>query len=176
MGIWEEYCTVCGGPTWIDEELVLRYGTWLCEQIGISQNNEIIDLQVASYDRYGAFVTSDGLPFCSKTNATCHNLNGELHGIICHKNCLNLVQSETGFDMSYNNLYKRVGPAGILKQCIKRYTPMNKYQKQMFEIEAMEKDGNGWLLTDPMSPGRNRYRIVAMWQGLERSPPLTWQR
>ena len=170
MGVWEEFCTVCGGPTWVDEELVSKYGTWLCQQVGISQNNEIVRLQLASYDGYGTYVTVDGMPFDSKTNVALHNRHGNLHGIVCHENCLKLVKAETGFDMSYNNLYRRVGPSGILNQCTKRYADMKKYQKQMFEIDAMEKDGNEWLLKDPQRPDMNRYRIVAMWQGLEQSP------
>jgi len=168
MGQWEEFCTICGGPLWIDNEYEQ---TWLKDIVGLEPDETIVSL--GAYNGYGAFVMVDGNLFDSKTNITMGNASGYTHGIICHRPCLRLVKS-MGHPVTYNALWNNVGASGQLKGCYRRFLPMTKYQKQNFDLQSLRKHNDEWLLESPAHTNRNRERIVEIWDGLKNKPPSCW--
>jgi hypothetical protein len=88
MGQWGEFCSVCGGPLWIDREYKQR---WLKDIVGLAPDG--VDVRLYGYNGYGAFFTVDGGLFDSKTNVTLGNATmGAAHGVVCHRQCLRLVR------------------------------------------------------------------------------------
>ena len=99
MGVWNEYCTVCGGPPYApypdvkDKEgqpLNPADYNWLESSIDISNEEELIPL--ASYDNYGSFdIQADTSPY---TRFSLKNwTHGEwARGYAYHVSCYNLLQ------------------------------------------------------------------------------------
>jgi hypothetical protein len=182
MGIWEEYCTVCGGPTWIDRN---AYPTntsqtkWLADLIGVERTEQPTTVlhHLVSYSGYGDFATQEGKTFQSKTNhATGNAGNLDPMGIICHRECMKLLQCTPVTKNILDNLFNNVAYAGLVKGCKKRYAGIEKYHSQSFDIETMAKDNNTWMIQDPSrTQSRNRKRILAVWYDIVRKPPSTWK-
>ena len=168
MGQWEEFCTICGGPLWINNKYEQ---TWLNDIVGV-QSDEVT-VRLGDYNGYGAFVMADGNLFDSKTNIMMDNATGCVHGIVCHRQCVRLIRS-MGYPVTYNALWNKVGASGQLKGCYKRFLPMSKYQKQDFDLQALHKHNDEWLLESPAHANQNRERIVKIWDGLKNKPPAIW--
>jgi hypothetical protein len=172
MGQWEEFCTLCGGPLWIGHEYKEKHALWLKDIVGLLPDESIVRL--GDYNGYGAFVMADGHLFDSKTNTLFGNATGWAHGIVCHRQCLRLIRSKGTLcaPVTYNVLWDKVGASGRLKNCYRRYLPISRYQRQVFDLQALYKENDEWLLESPAHANRNRERIVTIWQGLKNKPPV----
>ncbi len=172
MGQWEEYCTLCGGPTWGTDGYGPQY-EWLNNIIGLSCNGQIERL--SHYNGYGAFLMHNGLLFDSKTNATSGNSSNFTYGVVCHQACKTIFES-IGHSVTFAQLYKHVGPRGILKHCKKRYVDIKQYQLQNFEIDEVFNNHDQWLLEDPLFTNANRERIMQLGVSIITNPPRSWGR
>jgi hypothetical protein len=136
---------------------------------------------LAGYDGYGAFYALDGSMFDSKTNVRFNNHHSPAaYGVICHQSCIDLLRTHprTAPVPTSALLYRKVGFSGALKDCTRRYrdSGIGRYHSQVFDVEALMEDGNGWLLQDPMDPNsRNGKRILNMWLDLLDRPPRSWR-
>jgi hypothetical protein len=84
---------------------------------------------------------------------------------------LNLLDQD-----SIRDVYRVLGYNGIPKGCKRRYSGIDRYQKQVFDVEALIRDNNQWMLTDPSTiDSRNRARILGVWESLAHSPPKAWR-
>jgi hypothetical protein len=99
MGQWEEFCTICGGPSWLDNT-VSPYnmggeGTaWLDHMIGITPAGQF--LPIRSYTGYGSFMSVSDVCFDCKTNVVngnhksedargCTGMHGDARSVPCSR-------------------------------------------------------------------------------------------
>lgn len=54
MGQWEEFCTLCGGRTWIDDTMAIKFGKWLHAIVGIAPGRDHV-VPLVAYTGYGSF-------------------------------------------------------------------------------------------------------------------------
>lgn len=145
---------------------------WLDDVVGLTCPSGTVRL--VEYDGCGAFTMPNGRIFDSKTNAVTGDSKGVKHGVVCHHACKNLVES-LGFPVTFAELYGRVGPAGLLRGCKKRYATISRYHLQNFEMDDVFENHDEWLLADPSLPNTNRARIIRLWNSIMNTPPRCWK-
>lgn len=179
MGMWEEYCTICGGPTWIDMDVYPAQTRWLVDLVGVdhTEPNHRRVHHLVSYSGYGDFTTREGRTFQGKTNHANGNVgNLDPTGFICHRACMRLLERCATTRGIIDKLFNNVTHAGLIKGCKKRYAGIEKYHSQTFDMESMVKDNNTWMLEDPShKQSRNRKRILTVWHDIINKPPSTWK-
>ena len=181
MGVWHEFCVVCGGPPYgptirnlvslmgkayveDNHDAMLKFAKetrWAKRWIGVSSTEETVLL--GWYTEYGAFHALDGKgDFNLQTNFLHDNVpEGERYGIGAHRACATLLKQELGYSLRFADIFHLA--EGI------PYGPIEKYHAQYFEYVDMWEDGLAWMLRDPLEGFRNRRRILSIWQPFVRN-------
>jgi hypothetical protein len=134
MGMWEEYCAICGGPLSLAMESkrvpLLR---WL-------EQNRVAGVPgVVEYDAYGKFVK--GGKVVAKVNKWIED-KVPLVKFVVHDQC---------FKLNGNKVPDRRYRSGL-----------KKYQSQFFDFDDAEKDGVLWKVYDPRKNAENKKRILGI--------------
>jgi hypothetical protein len=194
MEVWCEFCAVCGGPPLLydyrdlaqDEEAdkaalqkLLATVRWIEEWIGIPKSENHYSLR--SYDNHGGFEIYDGLKtlvddkftFRSRV-ASRRTKEKKLYAVGCHRACFTVLWKELKFWLRFADISSRLRVhhnSNLVEEI--DYSDIAKYQGQSFDIVRMLKDGNDWMLLNPLENAQNRERIVKMWTRLvkELQPP-----
>ncbi|MBI2502155.1 MAG: hypothetical protein HYW07_02845 [Candidatus Latescibacteria bacterium] len=191
MGVWHEFCLVCGGPPygetyrdlvwWADglknldatEQDALRQlakeTRWTKYWVGVSSAEE--QVRLGRYTEYGSFETRDGRgEFHLRTNFDNDNVpEGERYGIAAHRACATLLENELGYSLRFADLFDRLeGEFGNLLEEID-YGDIATYHMQNFELFEMWEDGLAWMVRNPLEDSRSRRRVLGMWRPFVRN-------
>ncbi len=180
MGVWDEFCAICGGPPVFSSYDVLAQkaldleikvdanalkklavdGAWTREWVGMASDGS--EGPVGSYSCYGSFDAVGGeKEFFLSTNVTPKDIRkGVRYGVAAHKACVSVLRSELGYSLRFADVtMKRYNLVEGID-----YSAISKYHDQDFDSLGMLRDGVAWMLIDPTKDERNRKRIVSMWQ------------
>jgi hypothetical protein len=180
MGVWDEFCAVCGGPSVfysyesfaekavnleiaVDLKALEQFvsdGAWTRKWVGVVSDESLA--QLGHYTGYGSFDATDGKgEFYLSTNVTPKDVRkGARYGVGAHEACVKVLQTELGYTLRFADLRMRTlnRVEGI------EYGDIARYHDQDFDSLGMLRDGLAWMLHDPTQHERNRARIVAMWK------------
>lgn len=193
MGVWDEFCAVCGGPPVFSthdilvekaENLELKIdpkalkalasnGAWTREWVGIGADGT--EAPVGPYSGYGSFDGVDGQKeFRLSTNVTPKDIRGGArYGLGAHAACVSVLRKSLGYSLRFADVtMKRYNLVDGID-----YSDIDKYHDQDFDCLTMVEDGTEWMLNDPTKDARNRDRILAKWRaragGAAKSPAAT---
>jgi hypothetical protein len=168
MGVWSDYCLVCGGPfrntCWDedgDDEIDYPELAWLCQSYTIDQDEGLhktglIDCGTPHLDNGS-----------TETNFHTCPMNWEdgddfKPAVACHRICYKLIKKELGYRIKFSDVKDLLDDLLCVFADKKSYGRMHKYSfGQEFESEAFTKDK--WLLTDPTTNEKNKARIIKTW-------------
>lgn len=186
MGVWDEFCAVCGGPPVFypydrlaekarDLELKVDFGAleklakdgeWTRSWVGIGSDGSVVPL--GAYTGYGSFEAPDGKgEFKLSTNVTPKEVrSGARHGVGAHAACVGVLRDALGYALRYADL--RMRRYNLVEGI--EYGDIANYHDQDFDTLGTLENGVEWMLHDPSTSERNRKRIVAMWEARARNP------
>lgn len=183
MGVWEEYCCVCGGPSKIYRlselaedmrdpadikklQVTLHNAKpWVTKWIGIDSSEKMYKL--GAYDMYGGFQLSGKAVFNLATNYENENVQpGAAYGIACHTACKKLLKDKLDYKICYGDVWHRLG--GKLAESPSllpgTYGGIREYQGQDFDWCRLAINGDAWMVADPNKDSRNAARILKIWR------------
>jgi hypothetical protein len=121
MGVWDEFCAVCGGPPVFypydqfaqkarDLELTVdakaletlsHDGKWTREWVGIASDESEVPL--GPYTGYGSFDATDGKgEFYLTANVSPKEIKrGARHGVAAHKACVSVLRSALNYSLRF---------------------------------------------------------------------------
>jgi hypothetical protein len=180
MGVWDEFCAVCGGPSVfysydriaekardlelkIDDkalQALARNGVWTRSWVGLAADGS--EAPLGAYSGYGSFDAADGKgEFYLSTNVTPKDIRkGARYGVGAHVACVSVLRKSLGYSLRFADVTMRKYNLvdGV------DYSDIAKYHDQDFDCLTMIEDGVEWMLNDPTTDERNRKRIVDKWQ------------
>ena len=181
MGVWDEYCVICGGPLrnfftkgremysedtnnfFIIPKTITKYN-WLNKLYIITSVEENIKALGEQYTEYGEFKVKNNLYIITPMNwhnDSFKNIKG--YGTVCHRDCYELLIKELDYFLSFSNICRLLkGENNLLR---KRYGAMDKYIGQDYDYYSANKE-NSWLLESPLKNIRNKDRILNIWKPL----------
>lgn len=192
MGLWEEYCVLCGGPAsmevtvlrasfddqdypWKRASSALRGTAWLnnfsgCEvYVGDPERRRRASAPpraVGKYTWYGAWQKPGESEFQSYTNYRLTEQKGSgRYGVAFHTKCKRLL-CKHGCMPSGDELWAQLSrqeAGNALTNPKHRYGGLSKYHGQEFDYLECVKDKNAWMLQDPLTHERNARRILGFW-------------
>ncbi len=164
MGVWEEYCCVCGGPSKTpnlsalaedihDARFVKKIQValnnakpWVTKWIGIDSSEKVYKL--GAYDMYGGFKLSGKAIFNLATNYENENVQpGAAYGIACHTACRKLLQNELGYKICFKDVWHKIGGQSAESPSLLpgTYAGIQQYQGQDFDWCRLAFNGDAWL-------------------------------
>lgn len=179
MGIWDEYCLICGGPiiNYFDGNTVMyddndneiicnkKEYNWLNNLILILSNEQIIKLTGKHYADSGKFVLNNKLYIVTPINYHSKWINHDGYGVICHQDCYKLIEYNLHHKILFSNIAKLLHTGNCLLKNISKYKPMDKYISQLFDYYHADQQ-NKWLLDNPLKNNENKKRILNIWKPL----------
>lgn len=179
---WTEYCILCGGPPTKPADLATgteetRDTQWLKQwEVMTFPDHDIVD--AGWYDFEGGWHTDVGSYYSYTKYRGPDYDKGKRYGIFFHEKCRQLLESH-GRMPSHQTLkgYLWKQQSGNSIQG-KSYGGMAKYTSpEGFDTDACRRDGNLYLLKNPLKNADNQKRILALWVGAkyvsEKSEPRT---
>ena len=185
MGIWDEYCLVCGGP--LKNDLIkgeILYDTsdneyivpktmaeynWLNKLYLISRSGVKIPAEASQYESSGYFVVNGLIftvtPLNWHQNPYLKNGKGFDYGIVCHRACYNLLSQELHYGLIFGDVCRLLNENNCLLNPVSKYGKMAEYIGQIFDIFKADVENN-WLLSNPISNTENSERILKIWTPL----------
>lgn len=186
MGMWDEFCTICGGPTYVlfddmdegESEPLPRPApdpadyTWLESFIGITSKEEVIHL--APYGGYGSFDIAQ--PDTSPYSYFAIGRNNEdvvdkeaARGYACHVTCYNLLQQELNYTLKHADVQPLLidpndGDYDYNSFSWCDYGGLAEYGGQSLGDVQLVKDRKLWMIEDPSRDAQNRERILKLWR------------
>jgi len=168
MGLWEEYCVICGAPMsliGLENTLVPlhRKYTWLQKFMGINKDNKKIPLEGYDYGphlfdkNHNKFViTSWDWDFYAKNKVLDY-------GIAVHKDCYKLLKKEFNYDIKFTDVYDFLNKKAK-KTNFKFYKSMTKHMGQFFNDDQPFPKSSYYLLESPLKNEKNKKRILGLWR------------
>lgn len=180
MGVWDEFCAVCGGPSVFHpadrleetaQSLELKIdpkalkalassGAWTNKWVGLGADGS--EAELGPYTGYGSFSAADGgKEFFLSTNVKPKDIrSGVRYGVGAHVACYNVLRKSLGYSLRFADVkMKRYNLVEGID-----YSDIAKYHDQDFNCLGMVEDGAQWMLNDPTKDTRNQERIVAKWR------------
>jgi hypothetical protein len=182
MGVWDEYCFVCGGPLRnpftkgksvydVDKKHhdVLEHSVthtitkykWLDKLIVINSEEKIYKVDGSTYGNYGVFELDN--VNLSVTPANWHECDYD-YGVVCHVDCHKVINKVFGYKIMFANVCRLLRPFNSLLKT--NYREMQKYSGEQ-DFNAYDCHTHyGWMLESPLKNKRNCDRIVLIWGNL----------
>lgn len=176
MGIWDEYCLICGGPLWnnfikgkdmydehtgLSHSIIKKDYNWLNDLYLILSSGLIISTTVDNHYESGEFKIKGKKYVITPLNY--HNSNaGDDYGIVCHRDCYKLLSDKLNYELRFNNICRLLDTGNSLIKNKSGYGVMVKYQSQFFNYYDAHTQ-NAWLLESPLKNKKNMERILKMW-------------
>lgn len=159
MGVWDEYCLICGAPNYSD---VKKYN-WMDKHYFITNDNKI--LKTSSSDYTGSYYNINNKHY-ELISLTWHDkLNQYGYGIMCHQNCYKLLNDKLKYTLKFGDVCRILSKTNNLLKSKSKYGKISKYQDQFFNwnkvVENIE-----YVLIDPLKNKENAKRIIELWQPL----------
>jgi hypothetical protein len=165
MGVWSNYCIICGGPfrnefTNDDGQNVKMEddSEWLINSFTITKEEKKLDSGLVdcgvSKCANGEYCVSRGL---------WKDIDDNKKAICCHQDCYSLLEKEINYKLKFNDVDGMLDywTGALLER--KLYGKMTEYSfGQEFEWMAVLDDG--WLLESPLKNKKNKGRILKIWR------------
>jgi hypothetical protein len=165
MGVWSDYCLICGGPyrnSFYTDSDQIDYPdlTWLLLSYCITDQNKKFKTGIVDC---GEAQNNDGKEFSTCPLHWEEESFDRTKAISCHRNCYMLLKKKFHYELKFSDVYNLLDEyIGVLK-CKTIYGKMNKYSfGQEFDSDCVIK--NKWLLTDPLLDHDNKRRILNIWE------------
>ena len=159
MGCWDVYCSLCGLPFGIINDLItnniiqdkdfikiLKKIKWIKKCSILLPNNKI---------KHGHQEMNCNIYFCNKTKE-CYTINNPIDGIVLHTDCWkfakskNIILNYTNFNITKADIKKKRWEQYKFKNL--NYKPASLYHSQDFQFTKLEKNKKHWyILFSPMS-------------------------
>lgn len=183
MGVWEEYCLICGGPLtnkfilikYTEEEdiqttITKKEYNWMNQLFLLTSDNQIIKTMGNKYDSYGGFKLGPK----SYAVSPHRYVESDNYGVVCHQDCYHLIQKKLKHDMLFVNVCRLLDKYNSILKPKSKYKPMDKFIQQFYEYNLIIKN-HEWLLESPLVNKQNEQRILKIWTLLvdrfKKNPP-----
>jgi len=181
MGIWEEYCLICGGPlndefTLYDEEtqeetqITKKEYKWMYQLFLLTNDNKIIKTTYNNYELSGEFEIGT----TSYVVTPIHYGSTDNYGVICHQDCYHLIHKKLKHEIVFANVCRMLDKYNNTLKPKSKYKPMDKFIQQFYEYDLITKN-HSWLLESPLVNKQNQERILKIWTPLvtrfKKNPP-----
>ena len=175
MGVWADYCIICGGPY---SNRAYKYNKESAEYDGMEVEIKECIWLTKSYTidhkerKHSTNQVDCGVPYVGNTSttfSTCPLLWIEREGIIpaiaCHRQCYKLLVSKLDYKLKFGDVKCLLDDLiGVLKEK-EKYGLMYAYSfDQEFDSSSFFIDK--WLLEDPNENKENSKRILKIWEPL----------
>lgn len=189
MGIWDEYCLICGGPIRNDFDGVqeiysdesdtdykakIKEYDWLNKLFLILSNNKIMKANNKQYNSYGEIVINRKVYTITPFNYHQDWKYVDGYGVVCHQDCYNLLEKSLKYELLFSDVCQLLAEGNSLLKQQSKYAPMNKYISQIFKFYYADRD-NEWILESPLENSDNKKRILNIWKPLvikfKKNPP-----
>lgn len=155
MGCWDVYCSLCGLPFGIINDLIiqnkdfikiLKKIKWIKKCTILLNNNKI---------KHGYQEINCNIYFCDDKKECC-TIKNPTDGIVLHTDCWKFAKSKniilyyTNFNITKSDIKKKMWKQYKFKNL--NYKPANLYHSQDFQFKKLEKNKKHWyILYSPMS-------------------------
>lgn len=180
MGIWDEYCVICGGPlmnmykkgrkiydpTTDSEIQIIRSGCdWLEKVMMITSDNQTI--RNCKWNSMSSDIVNCGQKKYVITPVNYHArlYDQDGYGVVCHNDCYELIETKLKHKLVFANVCRMLDKLNCLLKKKSAYGKITKYYSQFFDYYTANKE-NSWLLQSPLSNKENRERILKSWTKL----------
>lgn len=167
MGVWSDYCLICGGPYRNeaidddDNEIIHEECDWLTKSYTITEKNkkyptDMIDCGESKYQNKKFSVCP--LNWDDKDKE-------EIIAIGCHRDCYKLLKEEFNYQLKFSDVHDKLHEYLCVLSDTTIYGKMDEYAfGQEFENNAFVE--NKWLLENPFKNKKNKNRILKIWKPL----------
>lgn len=176
MGVWSDYCLICGGPfrnTYDNEdgeEINDPKFEWLNYSYLITYDEKKIETRLVDcgkgYNNDGAELEYNVCPFLWDTKDNKRKKKKKLtdvRAICCHRTCHNLLNQKLGYDLKFSDVFDKLCAGISVLKDTTLYGKMTEYSfGQDFEEKAYTNES--WLLEDPFYNKENEKRIMDAWK------------
>ena len=164
MGIWNEYCLICGGPIintfFIDNDkgkstkITKKEYDWMNKLFLISNDNKLLQTTGNVYDSVGGFVIQSKYYIITPLNYHA-GFDNDGYGLICHQDCYNLIKKKLNHELVFANVCRILSEGSSTLKQLSKYKPMDKYINQFFEYSSAINE-YPWLLNSPLNDKINQ--------------------
>lgn len=186
MGVWDEYCVICGGPLrndYIKGEILHDFGDndeieievdetnhkydWLGKLYIITSEEHIVSANHSQYDQSGSFDIGNTNYVIARPLWHSAIKYGDGYGYVCHKDCYHFIDNHFRHKLQFGDLCRS-------EYKYSKYGLMKKYMRQDFRFFTVNRD-NPWLIESPLYNNMNASRIISIWTKLismfKKDPP-----
>lgn len=169
MGIWEEYCLICGGP--LNDEFTIEIDDkqkqvtkkeykWMYQLFILTNDNKIIKANYGDYELSGSFEIGS-----KEYHTTPINYQETNYGVVCHRDCYHLILKKLKHDIIFANVCRLLDKYNSILKPKSKYKPMDKFMQQFYEYDLIVKN-HSWLLESPLVNKQNEERVLKIWTPL----------
>jgi len=178
MGIWDVNCLICAGPIengftkgntmyGNDDEIKItvtkREYNWLNNLVVLLSTGKLLTIKGSTYNGDGNLIVNKKKYSVTPVNWHADWDKNDGYGIVCHKDCYNLLDKSLKYKIVFGNVCRLVNDFGLMK--LSKYGVMKKYISQFFYHYEADKE-NSWLLHSPLKNIKNKERILKTWKPL----------
>lgn len=167
MGVWSDYCIICGGPyknegmNENDEDVVYEDCEWLNFSYSITESEEVVETELVDC----GYAEADGKKFSTCPVHWGDNIYEGTKSITCHRKCYHFLKNTLGYTLKYGDVIDLIAMGsgiGVIKDH-QLYGDMERYSfGQDFDSDGFLNDK--WLLKDPFDNEKNGRRILKIWE------------
>src|SRR5438309_1970479 len=154
MGVWSDYCLICGGPYTNEDldDIIYDDCEWLLYSYTISKREELFETELVDC----------GVSSCNDNKfIVCPFLSGDFEdheeAIACHRNCYQLLKDELNYSLKFSDVHNLLDESICVLKNHKLYGKMEEYSFGQ-EFEAYCFIENKWLLENPLVNDDNKKR------------------